>query len=158
MHVHGFGRMGRLALRAAWGWPDLDFAHVNELHGDAATSAHLLTFDSVHGRWPHDARGDGDELAVDGTAIGYSRTARPARCRGTTGVDIVLECSASFRTREALEAYFERGVRKVIVAAPVKQDALNLVVGVNDNLYEPDGTTSSRRPRARRTAWRRWSR
>ena len=52
--INGFGRMGRLALRAAWGWPELEFAHVNELNGDAATAAHLLTFDSVHGRWDHD--------------------------------------------------------------------------------------------------------
>ena len=55
--INGFGRMGRLALRAAWGWPDLTFAHINDLKADAATSAHLLTFDSVHGRWGHQVQG-----------------------------------------------------------------------------------------------------
>jgi glyceraldehyde 3-phosphate dehydrogenase len=137
--INGFGRMGRLALRAAWGWPEFEFAHVNELKGDAATSAHLLTFDSVHGRWPHDVRGDGDVLAIADASIGYSQHAAPGEVPWDEyGVDVVLECSGRFRTRETLEPYFERGVRKVIVAAPVKQDALNVVVGVNDELYEPD--------------------
>ena len=70
--INGFGRMGRLALRAAWGWPELTFTHVNELHGDAGTAAHLLTFDSIHGRWSEDVHGDGEVLTVNGTAIGYS--------------------------------------------------------------------------------------
>ena len=136
--INGFGRIGRLALRAAWGWPDLDFVHVNELKGDAATSAHLLTFDSVHGRWQHDVSGDGEALAIDGASIGYSRGAEPAAVPwGDHGVDVVLECSGRFRTREQLDAHFRQGVRKVIVAAPVKHGALNVVVGVNDHLYDP---------------------
>jgi glyceraldehyde 3-phosphate dehydrogenase len=136
--INGFGRIGRLALRAAWGGPGLEFAHINEFAGDAATSAHLLTFDSVHGRWPHDASGDGDVLAVDGTAIGYSRVAEPGEVPwDEAGVDVVLECSGRFRTMEALAPYFERAVRKVVVAAPVKDGGLNLVRGVNDHLYDP---------------------
>ena len=134
--INGFGRMGRLALRAAWGRPELEFAHVNELNGDAETSAHLLTFDSVHGRWPHDVRAERGQLSIDGTAVGYSRHASPGDV--PWDVDVVLECSGKFRTRESLEPYFERGVRKVVVAAPVKQGALNVVVGVNDALYDPD--------------------
>jgi glyceraldehyde 3-phosphate dehydrogenase len=133
--INGFGRMGRLALRAAWGRPDLAFTHVNELKGDAATAAHLLTFDSVHGRWPHDVRGDAGALAVDGTSIAYSQGAEPGAV--AWGADVVLECSGRFRTRETLDAYLGRGVRKVIVAAPVKRDALNVVVGVNDDRYDP---------------------
>ena len=136
--INGFGRMGRLAMRAAWGWPGLEFAHVNELHGDAATAAHLLTFDSIHGRWSEDVHGDGALLTVEGTDLGYSGAAEPGDVPwGELGVEIVLECSGRFRTPELLEAYFRQGVRKVIVAAPVKQDALNVVVGVNDHLYEP---------------------
>jgi len=136
--VNGFGRMGRLALRAAWGWPELTFTHVNELAGDAGTAAHLLTFDSIHGRWSEDVHGDGDVLTVNGTDLGYSATAEPGDVPwGELGVDIVLECSGRFRTPELLDPYFQQGVRKVIVAAPVKQDALNVVVGVNDDLYEP---------------------
>jgi len=136
--INGFGRMGRLALRAAWGWPELAFTHVNELHGDASTAAHLLTFDSIHGRWSEDVRGDAETLAVNGTALGYTNAAEPGDVPwGELGVEVVLECSGRFRTPELLAAYFQRGVRKVIVAAPVKGDALNVVVGVNDHLYEP---------------------
>jgi glyceraldehyde 3-phosphate dehydrogenase len=137
--VNGFGRMGRLALRAAWEWDELEFVHVNELHGDAATSAHLLTFDSVHGRWPHDVAADADGLLIDGRSIGHSSAAAPGDVPwGDLGVDIVLECSGTFRTREALDEYLAQGVRKVIVAAPVKRGALNVVVGVNDDRYDPD--------------------
>jgi len=136
--INGFGRMGRLALRAAWDRPELEFVHINEPHADAGTAAHLLTFDSVHGRWSEDVRGEGSLLHVQGSAIGYSHAAEPAEVPwGELGVELVLECSGRFRTVEALEAYFEQGVRKVIVAAPVKGEALNIVVGVNDHLYEP---------------------
>jgi glyceraldehyde 3-phosphate dehydrogenase len=137
--INGFGRMGRLALRAAWGWPELAFTYVNELHGDASTAAHLLTFDSIHGRWSEDVCGDADVLEVDGTALGYGNAAEPGDVPwGELGVEIVLECSGRFRTPQLLDAYFQRGVRKVIVAAPVKDDALNVVLGVNDHLYEPE--------------------
>ncbi len=136
--INGFGRMGRLALRAAWGWPELAFTHVNELHGDAATAAHLLTFDSIHGRWSEDVHGDEESLTIEGTAVSYSGASEPGDVPwDEMGVEIVLECSGRFRTRESLDAYFRQGVRKVIVAAPVKEGALNLVVGVNDHLYEP---------------------
>ena len=136
--INGFGRMGRLALRAAWEWPELAFTHVNELRGDASTAAHLLTFDSIHGRWSEDVHGDGESLTIDGTMVGYSGAAEPGDVPwGELGVEIVLECSGRFRTAAALDAYFRQGVRKVIVAAPVKEEALNVVVGVNDHLYEP---------------------
>ena len=136
--INGFGRMGRLALRAAWGWPELAFTHVNELAGDASSAAHLLTFDSIHGRWSEDVHGDGELLTVNGTELGYSSAAEPGGVPwGDLGVEVVLECSGRFRTPELLDAYFQQGVRKVIVAAPVKQNALNVVMGVNDHLYEP---------------------
>ncbi len=126
--INGFGRMGRLALRAAWGWPELAFVHVNELHGDADTVAHLLTFDSIHGRWSEDVHGDGEALLVNGTRLGYSNASDPGDVPwGELGVEVVLECTGKFRTRELLDAYFQQGVRKVIVAAPVKGDALNIV-------------------------------
>ncbi len=137
--INGFGRIGRLALRAAWGWPELTFAHVNEPNGDASAAAHLLTFDSVHGRWDHAVRGEDDVLVIDETAIGYSSRTEPGSVPwADAGVDIVLECSGKFRTPEKLAAYFQAGVRKVIVAAPVKQGALNIVMGVNDDWYRPD--------------------
>lgn len=136
--INGFGRMGRLALRAAWDRPEFEFTHVNELNGDAETAAHLLTFDSVHGRWSEDVHGAGNSLTVNGRRLGYSNSAAPGDVPwGEFGVDIVLECSGRFRTAELLEPYFDQGVRKVIVAAPVKEGALNVVVGVNDHLYQP---------------------
>ena len=137
--INGFGRMGRLALRAAWARDDLELVHVNELRGDARTAAHLLCFDSVHGRWDRDAQGDGYVLHVDGRALGYSAAAAPGGVPWRDlGAEIVLECTGAFRTIDALAPYFERGVRKVIVAAPVKDDrAVNVVVGVNDARYDP---------------------
>jgi glyceraldehyde 3-phosphate dehydrogenase len=137
--INGFGRMGRLALRAGWESQEIEFGHVNELKGDAETAAHLLTFDSVHGRWDRDVRGAGDELLIDDGALSYSQHGAPGDVPwDELGVDVVLECSGRFRTPETLKPYFERGVRKVIVAAPVKDDrALNIVVGVNDDLYDP---------------------
>ena len=137
--INGFGRMGRLVLRAALDWPDLAFVHINELKGDAAAAAHLLEFDSVHGRLRRDVRADGDRVVVDGTAITYSSHASPGDIPwGDLGVDIVLEASGKFRTMDALAPHFARGARKVIVAAPVNDPAaLNVVVGVNDDRYDP---------------------
>jgi glyceraldehyde 3-phosphate dehydrogenase len=138
--INGFGRMGRLALRAAWGWSGLQIIHVNELNGDAVTAAHLLKFDSVHGRWDHNIHGDRDFFTIDRKPVTYSQHALPADVPwDELGVEVVLECTGAFRTRESLEPYFARGVRKVIVAAPVKDGGiLNVVVGVNDGLYDPD--------------------
>jgi glyceraldehyde 3-phosphate dehydrogenase len=138
--INGFGRMGRLALRAGWDGRDLAFVHVNEPNGDAATGAHLLEFDSVHGRFARQIAASGDALAVDDAAIGWSAATEPGGVPwGELGVDVVLECSGRFRTGESLAPYFARGVKKVVVAAPVKDgSALNVVVGVNDDRYDPD--------------------
>lgn len=136
--INGFGRMGRLALRAGWHRPDLAFAHVNEIAGGAATAAHLLTFDSVHGRWPEPVDWRDDALIIADRAVGFSASARPGDAPWAEhAVDIVLECSGRFRTPETLAPYFEHGVKTVIVAAPVKTGALNVVMGVNDHLYDP---------------------
>jgi len=125
--INGFGRVGRLALRAAWDRPGLTFAHVNELHGDAATAAHLLMFDSVHGRWAESADGEGTALEVAGRPLGYGSLPTPGEVPwADAGVEIVLECSGKFRTAESLRPYFEGGVRKVIVVAPVKDRAAGL--------------------------------
>ena len=136
--INGFGRMGRLALRAAVQRRALQVAHINELKGGPETAAHLLEFDSVHGRWNAAIAADSDGLTVEGEHIGYSNVAdvgevpwKPAR------VDLALECSGKLLTPEALQPYFAAGVRKVVVAAPVKSGALNIVMGVNDHLYDP---------------------
>jgi glyceraldehyde 3-phosphate dehydrogenase len=137
--INGFGRMGRLALRAGWGRDDLDVVHVNEVKGGAETGAHLLEFDSVHGRWPIPVESDGEGLVVDGRTLGWSDATDPGAVDwDALGVEVVLECSGRFRTGTALAPYLERGVEKVVVAAPVKDgSALNVVVGVNDHLYDP---------------------
>ncbi len=137
--INGFGRMGRLALRAGWEFPELEFVHINEIGGDGETSAHLLYFDSVHGRWNREVSGGPDHLEIEGRRVGHtSRKDFSEVPWGDLGVDIVLEASGKFRTPEQLEAYFKAGVKKVIVAAPVKEGALNVVMGVNDSLYQPE--------------------
>ncbi len=137
--INGFGRMGRLALRAAWGWPELEFVHINEIKGGTAAAAHLLKFDSVHGRWSPEVEATNEQVMIDGKPLSFSAYSQPGEVPWEKfGVDIVLECSGKFRTKSTLAPYFQHGVKKVIVAAPVKEEALNVVMGVNDNLYEPE--------------------
>lgn len=131
--------MGRLALRAGWGRPDLQFVHINEIAGGPDAAAHLLTFDSVHGRWPTPVTPGLDGISVDGAPITYSRSSTVDGVPWAAHeVDLVFECTGKFRTVETLDPYFAAGVRTVIVAAPVKTGALNIVMGVNDHLYSAD--------------------
>ena len=137
--INGFGRMGRLCLRAGWDRDGLEFVHVNEPEGGAACAAHLLEFDTVHGRWDNGiAAGDGG-FSIAGKSVGFSEERTPGAVDWAgAGVDLVLECSGKFRTTALLQPYFDGGVRKVLVAAPVKTEgALNLVYGVNHDLYDP---------------------
>jgi glyceraldehyde 3-phosphate dehydrogenase len=131
--------MGRLALRAGWDRPDLEFAHINEPAGPAETSAHLLTFDSVHGRWDRAVSAKGNRISIEGATLSYSMESDPSAIDWSeVGVDLVLESSGKFRSIESLEPHFAGGAAKVIVAAPVKDEkALNVVVGVNDDQYDP---------------------
>jgi glyceraldehyde 3-phosphate dehydrogenase len=137
--INGFGRMGRLALRAAWDWPEVEFVHVNEVEGGSEVAAHLLTFDSVHGRWGHDVSGSGEALHVDGKEIAFTARSTPAEVPWKDrGVEVVLECTGKLKTAAQLIPYLDGGVKKVVVAAPVKGGPLNIVMGVNDHLYRPD--------------------
>jgi glyceraldehyde 3-phosphate dehydrogenase len=137
--INGFGRIGRLALRAAWDWPDLEFVHINEVKGGVEAAAHLLKFDSVHGRWALEVGVQDRGVAIGDQRLTFSAFALPGEVPwAKLGVDLVLECSGKFRDPQTLAAYFKSGVRKVIVAAPVKEDALNIVMGINDHLYAPD--------------------
>jgi glyceraldehyde 3-phosphate dehydrogenase len=136
--INGFGRMGRLALRAAWGWPELEFVHINETGGDAATAAHLLKFDSIHGTWGASVTSDGDAIVIDGKSISYSSNAALTETPwDDLDIDIAIECTGKFKSSEVLNTYLNRGVKKVVVSAPVKDGTLNVVVGVNDQLYDP---------------------
>jgi glyceraldehyde 3-phosphate dehydrogenase len=137
--INGFGRMGRLALRAGWGSPEIEFVHLNEIGGDGTTSAHLLYFDSVHGRWDREVQGEPDKVIIEGKTLSHTSEKDFMKVPwADLGVDIVLEASGKFRDPEQLKAYLTAGVKKVIVAAPVKGDALNIVMGVNHYIYEPD--------------------
>ncbi len=137
--INGFGRMGRLSLRAGWDNPDLEFVHINEVKGGPETAAHLLTFDSVHGRWNRDVKADADAVRIDDKRLTFSERPTPGVVPWKErGVDIVLECSGKFRTTETLDPYLAAGVHKVIVAAPVKSGALNIVMGCNDHEYRPE--------------------
>ncbi len=136
--INGFGRIGRLTFRAAAHWPEFDWALINEVKGGPACAAHLLNFDSVQGRWTHAAAATDRALRIGEKEIAFTEHARIADIPWAAhGIDIVLECTGKFRTPADLAPYFAAGVKKVIVAAPVKGDALNLVLGVNDHLYEP---------------------
>ncbi len=136
--INGFGRMGKLVLRAGWDCAELEFTHVNDIIGNAACQAHLLEFDSVHGRWPHDISAKNDAIIIDDNEITYSRHADPAEVDwAAKGVDLVIECSGKFRTAAALQPYFDQNVKKLLVSAPVPDPALNVVMGINDNLYDP---------------------
>jgi len=134
--INGFGRMGRLGVRAAWENPAFNFVQVNEISGNAATSAHLLKFDSVQGTWPVECDADDTNMIVAGQSIAYTSNDTIAET-DWSGCDIVLECTGKFRKVEQLQAYFDQGVKKVIVAAPV-DGALNIVYGVNDDLYDAE--------------------
>ena len=137
--INGFGRMGRLALRVAFDCPDYDIVHINEIAGGPQTAAHLLEFDSVHGRWPRDIQYAEEALQINSQEISFSQCASPSKINWDAyEVDIVIEASGAFRTTQELAPHFENGARKVIVAAPVKSGALNVVMGVNDDLYKAD--------------------
>jgi glyceraldehyde 3-phosphate dehydrogenase len=136
--INGFGRIGRLVLRAGWVREDIEFVHINEPAGGLEAASHLLTFDSVHGRWGDNVRPADGQLWIDDHALSFSEKKMPGEVPWQErGVEIVLECSGKFRTPQLLEPYFGQGVRKVIVAAPVKQGGFNIVLGCNDHLYDP---------------------
>jgi glyceraldehyde 3-phosphate dehydrogenase len=138
--INGFGRMGRLGLRAAWertGAPSgLECVRINEIACDAAGSAHLLAFDSVHGRWSQPCVGAGETIHIDGQPIAYSSAPSIAEA-DWSGCEIVIEATGRHHKHpERLQAYLDQGVRKVLVAAPT-QGALDIVYGVNHQRYEP---------------------
>ncbi|MDG1068434.1 MAG: ArsJ-associated glyceraldehyde-3-phosphate dehydrogenase [Sulfitobacter sp.] len=133
--INGLGRIGKLALR-----PLLErgakIAFINDAEGDAAMHAHLLEFDSVHGRWPAEFSAEGGALTIDGTRIPV-KTTRSLTDLPLDGVDVVIDCTGAFKTEAKLAPYFAAGVKKVIVSAPVKDGpTANIVYGVNDSIYD----------------------
>ncbi len=134
--INGFGRMGRLSMRAAFDWHDVEIVHINDPAGNAETFAHLMTFDSVHGRWRHDATHEGNSIIVNGKAIPCTQNLSTQET-DWSGCDVVIEASGKIKTKALLQAYSEQGVKRVVVTAPVKEEGvLNIVMGVNDDLYD----------------------
>jgi glyceraldehyde 3-phosphate dehydrogenase len=136
--INGFGRMGRLALRESWGCADFEIVHINEMAGDAQSAAHLLHFDSVHGQWDKEVSAKDDALFIDGQRISYSQNEAIANTHWQQA-DLVLDCTGAFKSPETLQPYFDQGVTKVVVSAPIKgfprDQVLNVVMGVNDHEY-----------------------
>lgn len=142
--INGFGRIGRLVFRALWGRPGIELVHVNDPAGDAHAAAHLLAFDSVHGRWHQAVQATTDGFSVATTALSYSQEKDPTAVPWhQAGVEMVLECSGKFKTPQTLQPYFDQvGLKHVVVACPVKgeiagAEALNIVFGINHHLYDP---------------------
>ena len=137
--INGFGRMGKLFLRTLMDRTDIEVVAINEPYGGIEAAAHLLEFDTVHGRWDGDISYS-EMLKVRGQEIIFTEYSELAEIPWTDEtVDIVIECSGQFKSREALKPYYDRGIAKVLVSAPVKEEgALNLVMGVNEELYDAD--------------------
>src|SRR5690606_35487523 len=135
--INGFGRIGRLAMRAAWEMADIEILRINDPAADTVTYAHLLNFDSVHGRWHREAVAQGDALVIGDKRIEVSLN----KTIGETdwsGCDVVIEASGKMRKTELLQTYLNQGVKRVVVSAPVKEPGvLNVVLGVNDRLFDP---------------------
>ena len=140
VNLPGFGRIGRLAFRLAYDHPEFEFVHINEFPGAGESSAYLAKYDSVHGQWPKDCAFVDGNIVVDGKAISYSTHSTPGDVPWDQhGVELVLECSGEFLTRDTLNVYFTKGVKKVLVSAPVKEKenpVLNIVYGVNHDKYD----------------------
>ncbi|RUO29974.1 type I glyceraldehyde-3-phosphate dehydrogenase [Aliidiomarina sedimenti] len=135
--INGFGRIGRLALRAGFGADNIEFVQINDPGADAATMAHLLEFDSVHGRWGNDVKGAGSTLKINGREI-HCTAEKEIKKTDWSGCDLVIEASGANKTADVLQAYLDQGVEHVVVTAPVKSDGVpNIVVGVNDEDFDP---------------------
>lgn len=138
--INGFGRMGKLALQVGWNSDELEFVHINEIEGDATCHAHLLQFDSVHGRWGEEKviSSSDTQISIDEHGISFSQYSAPEDVNWSDyGIDLLLECTGQFKTAEQLQTYFDQGIKKIVVSAPCAEPALNLVYGVNHDCYDP---------------------
>lgn len=134
--LNGLGRIGKLALRPLLE-RGAEIAWINDAVGDPAMHAHLLEFDTVHGRWDARFAHDDGSVTIDGVRVPFVGTRNLADLP-LNGVDVVIDCTGVFKTEAKLAPYFEAGVRSVVVSAPVKDgDAANIVYGVNHDIYDP---------------------
>jgi len=135
--INGFGRIGRMVLRAALQKDDIEFIALNDLT-DPGTLAHLLRYDSVHGRIDAEVQVKGDSIAVDGRNIKVLSEKDPEKLPWRDlGVDIVIESTGLFRDKAQASKHLNAGANKVIISAPATDPDITIVLGVNDELYEP---------------------
>jgi glyceraldehyde 3-phosphate dehydrogenase len=135
--INGFGRIGRNVFRAALKHPELEVVAVNDLT-DAEMLAHLLQYDTVHGKLDAKVEAKGENLLVDGKEILVLSERNPADLGwGDLGVDIVVESTGRFTKREDAAKHLEAGAKKVIISAPAKQEDITIVMGVNEDKYDP---------------------
>ncbi len=135
--INGFGRIGRNVFRAAFDSPDLEFVAVNDLT-DAATLAHLLKYDSVHGRFAAEVAVAGDNLVVNGKTIRVCKEKDPAALPWKAlGIDLAIESTGRFTAMEDAAKHLAAGARKVVVSAPGKGVDLTVCMGVNEKDYDP---------------------
>jgi len=135
--INGFGRIGRMVFRAGIHNSEIDFVAINDLT-DPATLAHLLKYDSVHGTLKAEVSSTENSLIVDGKEIGIFTHKDPANIPwGDLGIQTVFECTGLFRDREKAAGHLEAGARKVIISAPAKGPDVTIVMGVNENEYDP---------------------
>jgi glyceraldehyde 3-phosphate dehydrogenase len=135
--INGFGRIGRMVFRAALDHPDVEVAAINDLM-DTQTLAHLLAYDSVHGRLDAEVSPEGDAIRVGGKPVAITAVKDPAALPWSDmGVDIAAECTGLFRDAAGAGKHLEAGARKVIISAPAKEPDLTVVMGVNHSQYDP---------------------
>jgi glyceraldehyde 3-phosphate dehydrogenase len=135
--INGFGRIGRLACRASLNNDAVEVVAINDLT-DASTMAHLLQYDSIHGKLDGGVKGGDNAIEINGRSITYTAIKDPADLQwGDLGVDIVMECTGFFRTRDAASKHLASGARKVIISAPATDPDITIVIGVNHTLYDP---------------------
>lgn len=138
--INGFGRIGRLVVRALESHSDLELVQVNDPFGGVGCAAHLLEFDTVHGRFDADISHDESAIILNGKRIAFTEGMNPAEADVSANeVDLVLETSGVFKTPAKLRPFFDSGAKKVVVGAPVKEGGVpNIVVGCNDEAYRPE--------------------
>jgi glyceraldehyde 3-phosphate dehydrogenase len=135
--INGFGRIGRLVFRAAMNRPNVEIVAINDLT-DAATMAHLLEYDSVHGKLPVPVTAKDGAIEVAGKTVVVTSIKDPAKLEWKDlGVDIVAECTGLFTDKENTSKHLAAGAKKVIISAPAKNPDITIVMGVNNNSYDP---------------------
>lgn len=136
--INGFGRIGRLVMRASFDWPEVEFVQVNDVAGNAPTLAHLLEFDSIQGRWAHAVESTANSMTVAGKTIAVSQE-KEIDAVDWSGCDVVVEATGVHRDKTLLDKYLKQGVKRVVVSAPVKHDDIaNIVVGVNEHVFDAE--------------------